>query len=72
MLSCSYRVAQHSALMARKRLIETLRVRAPRGLRTELQRIADRRFLSVSDITREALRDYVAKQPMEKKAEVPA
>jgi len=37
-----------------------------------LQRIADRRFLSVSDITREALRDYVAKQPMEKKAEVPA
>ena len=51
----------------------TLRVRAPRKLRSALQRIADRRFISFSDVAREALRNYVTSQtPPEEKKEVAA
>jgi predicted transcriptional regulator len=46
--------------MAQRPLDDTVKVRAPKGLRRDLQRIADKRFLTVSDIAREALRSYVA------------
>lgn len=48
--------------MAQRPLNDMLKVRAPKGLRTDLQKIADKRFLTVSDIAREALRDYVARE----------
>ncbi len=48
--------------MAQQPLNDVLKLRAPKALRIHLQRIADRRYLTVSDIAREALRDYVARQ----------
>ena len=48
--------------MPQRRLNDLLRFRAPRAIRADLQRIAARRCLTVSDIAREALRDYVARE----------
>lgn len=46
-----------------------IKVRAPVGLKSRLRRIARKRFLEMSDVVREALRDYAdAAEKSRKKA----
>lgn len=42
-------------------MVETIKVRVPAGTRGALEEMADRRHLEMSDVVREALRDYVEK-----------
>ena len=45
----------------RESLNEEIKARVPESIKFEILKIADRRHLDMSDVVREALRDYVAK-----------
>jgi predicted transcriptional regulator len=54
--------------MIDEKLTADIKIRAPEGLKEKCQQYASERHLELSDIVREALREYVAKRETERKA----
>ena len=45
--------------MSKERLTEDIKIRVPPAVKATIARVADGRHLAISDIVREALREYV-------------
>lgn len=53
-------------------LVEEIKIRTPKGMREEFERMAAERHLKLADIVREALREYVDARQGVKAEEVPS